>query len=45
MIVTRSIKAGRSDSIVINISAQNAVEDAFFLFSVIDLTSWSWFLS
>ena len=42
---TRSVKAGGSDSIVVNISAQNAIEDPLFLLSVIDLTSHSWLLS
>ena len=41
--LTRSVPAGRPNSIVVYISAQNAIEDPFFFLSVIDLTQ-SWFL-
>jgi hypothetical protein len=34
----RSVPAGRPNSIVVYISAQNAIEDPFFFLSVIDLT-------
>jgi hypothetical protein len=36
--LTRSVPAGRPNSIVIYISAQNAIEDPLFFLSVIDLT-------
>lgn len=44
-VITSSIAAGGSDSIVVHVSAQNAIKDAFFLLTIIDLTSQSWFLS
>lgn len=44
-VITSSIAAGGSDSIVVHVSAQNAIKDAFFLFTIIDLTSHSGFLS